>query len=104
MEDNLHITLSVFFRFANILFANNCSCLIASCLLFSSDLIFPQSFRSEDFADVKEGDILEIYHEEENFSRLLLQVGIHFTSSQFHESFLIGRLTQSQVNENKVVS
>ena len=31
--------------------------------------------RSEDFPDVLPGDILEIYHEEESFSRLLLQVG-----------------------------
>jgi len=30
--------------------------------------------RSEDFPDVHPGDILEIYHEEETFSRLLLQV------------------------------
>ena len=29
--------------------------------------------RSEDFPDVQPGDILEIYHEEETFSRLLLQ-------------------------------
>jgi len=30
--------------------------------------------RSEDFPDVQVGDILEIYHEEDTFSRLLLQV------------------------------
>ena len=30
--------------------------------------------RSEGFPDVQPGDILEIYHEEETFSRLLLQV------------------------------
>ena len=30
--------------------------------------------RSEDFPDVSPGDVLEFYHEEETFSRLLLQV------------------------------
>ena len=30
--------------------------------------------RSEDFPEAQPGDILEIYHEEETFSRLLLQV------------------------------
>jgi hypothetical protein len=30
--------------------------------------------RTEDFPDVRPGDILEIFHEEETFSRLLLQV------------------------------
>ena len=34
--------------------------------------------RSEDFPEVHPGDILEIYHEEETFSRLLLQVKSHF--------------------------
>ena len=33
--------------------------------------------RSDDFPDVVAGDILEIYHEEDNFSRLLLQVRIY---------------------------
>ena len=31
--------------------------------------------RSEDFPDVRAGDVLQIHHEEETFSRLLLQVG-----------------------------
>ena len=30
--------------------------------------------RSEDFPDVRPGDVLQIHHEEETFSRLLLQV------------------------------
>ena len=30
--------------------------------------------RSEDFPDVRAGDVLQIHHEEETFSRLLLQV------------------------------
>ena len=30
--------------------------------------------RSEDFPDVRPGDVLEFYHEEESFARLLLQV------------------------------
>jgi len=30
--------------------------------------------RNEDFPDVRQGDVLEFYHEEETFSRLLLQV------------------------------
>ena len=30
--------------------------------------------RSEDFPEVTPGDVLEIYHQEETFSRLLLQV------------------------------
>ena len=38
----------------------------------SEDLVI----RSEDFPDVKPGDVLEFYHEEEAFSRLLLQVSI----------------------------
>ena len=36
----------------------------------SEDLVI----RSEDFPDVRVGDVLEFYHEEETFSRLLLQV------------------------------
>ena len=34
--------------------------------------------RSEDFPEVQPRDILEIYHEEETFSRLLLQVACQF--------------------------
>ena len=30
--------------------------------------------RSEDFPDIRPGDVLEFYHEEETFARLLLQV------------------------------
>ena len=41
--------------------------------------------RSEDFPEVQSGDILEIYHEEETFSRLLLQVSWSFC----YELFLI---------------
>ncbi|XP_023323795.1 GATOR complex protein DEPDC5 [Eurytemora carolleeae] len=37
---------------------------------FPEDLII----RSEDFPDIVPGDVVEIYHEEEKFSRLLLQV------------------------------
>ena len=31
-------------------------------------------YRSEDFPSVTVGDVIEIYHEDENFPRLLLQV------------------------------
>ena len=30
--------------------------------------------RSEDFPEIRPGDVLEFYHEEESFARLLLQV------------------------------
>ena len=40
--------------------------------------------RSEDFPDVKPGDVLEFYHEEETFSRLLLQVTCHVTFNPVH--------------------
>ena len=36
--------------------------------------------RSEDFPEVRPGDVLQIHHEEETFSRLLLQVESHTVS------------------------
>ena len=39
----------------------------------SKDLVI----RSEDFPDVRPGDVLEFYHEVETFSRLLLQVTVY---------------------------
>ena len=38
--------------------------------------------RSEDFPDVRPGDVLEFYHEEETFARLLLQVRVSVNGEQ----------------------
>ena len=38
--------------------------------------------RSEDFPDVRPGDVLEFYHEEETFARLLLQVRVSVDGEQ----------------------
>ena len=47
--------------------------------------------RSEDFPEAQPGDILEIYHEEETFSRLLLQVLNCLIKVQSLKAFIPGQ-------------